>query len=120
MSKLNPTNKQKTIEEITEAAKLLPEVLASIKKKRFMSGADLLLINKKTVGGKPIDPNQIYEVILPEWRPVNHKDEMVKIYTESVRTMTHEQAYEQVCEYIIKVKAKFTNAKNKKHQHATA
>ena len=106
MSRQNPTIKQQTINEITQATALLPETLAMTKRVKNITGADLLLLNKKTIGGKPIDANTIYRVNMPEWRPVNHKDQMVKIYTDAIRTMGHEEAYHQVCEYIKQVNAK--------------
>lgn len=118
MSKRELTQKQKTILEIEEAAQHLPETLAFVKKSRTMSGADLILLNKKTVGGEPINPQTIYQVNMPEWRPVNHKDEMVKIYTEARKTMDHQAAYTQVCDYITKIKSKHQSNGKKEKQHA--
>lgn len=115
MSKLNPTIKQTTIDEITQAAALLPEVMGHTKKTYTMTGAELLLLNKKTVGGKPIEKDRIYTVNLPEYKPLNHKDEMIKIYTDTYRTAGHEQAYKAVCDYINDI----WKRSEKKPNHAT-
>lgn len=109
MSRRNPTIKQTTIDEIEKAAALLPETMAMRKRIRTISGADLLLLNKKTIDGKPIEKDRIYTVNMPEWVKVNHKDQMTKIYTDEIRETDHENAYRKVCEYIIQVKAKHQN-----------
>ncbi len=114
MSRKLPTIKETTIEEITKAAELLPPSMKKVYRLVTISGADLLLLNKTKVGGKPIEKNTIYTVSLPKWLPVNHKDEMTKIYTESIRTMDHAEAYHRVCLYIQRVNANHqTNGKKK-------
>lgn len=104
MSKKNPTQKEIAILEIEEAATKLPEVLRPIMKERTMLGHDLLLLNKKTVGGQPIDPGTMYVVKIPEYHKVNHKDEMIKIYTSVTSESGHDAGYIAVCDYIKKVR----------------
>lgn len=104
MSKARPTNKEIAIAEITTAAAALPEMLRKEDKLFTMTGAELKLLNKKRVAGKPIDSQTFYEVVLPHYRPVNHKDEMIKIYTSRVKEMGHEGALSMVADYITHVK----------------
>lgn len=114
MSKRNPTEKERAIAEIKAAAPALPEMMRPVMKDYPMTGAELLLLNKKTVAGQKIDPDTIYTVRLPEWRPVNHVDEMIKVYTSRYEQGKHEEALQAVANYIINIKRQYAKENGNK------
>lgn len=114
MSKRNPTDKERAIQEIELAVPALPEMTRPVMKEYTMLGKELLLLNKKTVAGKPINPALIYNVRLPEFRKVNHKDEMIKIFTSRYPSQGYEGAMSGVANYIINVKHQHDKENGKK------
>lgn len=92
--------RNEVLTEIDKAAAMLPDTFDKVIQETQMLGRDLLLLNKKTVGGKPIDERTMYFVKMAKFVPRNHNTEMRKLYLKERERIGHEAAYELVATYI--------------------